>query len=87
MTQKEILQEFSQLSIKQQLELLRTALEIVELNFAQAEQSDVEELSTADLKNGEDPLFAMAGFFESPVKNVSRDHDKYLGENLSDNHV
>ncbi|MCA9947413.1 MAG: hypothetical protein KC449_28235 [Anaerolineales bacterium] len=44
MTQKELLREFQRLSLQQQLAILRDALEIVENNFRQLEQTESDKL-------------------------------------------
>ena len=53
MTRKEVLQEFSKLPIKQHLELLRAALEIVEANFEQAEAEESPEPLTTNFQKSE----------------------------------
>lgn len=48
MTQAEILYEFERMSIQQQLEILRAALEIVELTFKRPQVRNDEKLPLAD---------------------------------------
>lgn len=81
MTQTEILHEFKQMSIRQQLETLRAALEIVEKNF-EASQKEKEEGVELVETAAEDSLLAMAGMFEAPMTDISERHDHYIGENV-----
>ena len=86
MTQAEILQEFKQLSIRQQLEMLRAALEIIESNYEASTNQSSKILPLAESGPSEDPLLALVGIIESPLSDVSRNHDQYIGESLKDDH-
>ncbi|MCB0035882.1 MAG: hypothetical protein KDE51_17745, partial [Anaerolineales bacterium] len=79
MTKSEILDEFKQLSIRQQLETLRAALEIVEASF-EASQQDQREQSPSEGKA--DSLLALAGILEAPVSDIAEKHDQYIGEDI-----
>lgn len=86
MTQAEILQEFKQLSIRQQLEMLRAALEIIESNYEASTKKAAKNLPVAESGSFDDPLLALAGKFESPLSDIGHHHDQYIGSSLKDDH-
>jgi len=63
MTQAEILHEFKQMSVHQQLEMLRNALDIIEANLAEPRAND--NLPPTEISETPDPLLALAGQFQS----------------------
>lgn len=81
----DILREFRQLSIKQQLEMLKAALEIIESNFEGSQINRLKDLPLAEVDTSPDPLLALAGQFEATISDISDRHDQYIGENLKDN--
>ncbi len=87
MTQMEILHEFKQMSIRQQLETLRVALEIIEANFEESQKSNDTDSPLAEEGTVDDPLLSLAGLFQAPITDISEKHDYYLGENLKDDHA
>lgn len=86
MTTTEILSEFKQLTIKQQLETLKAALEIIESNIAETQMDISQDLPLTEVVGGHDPLLALAGQFEASVSDIGSDHDRYIGENLKNPH-
>ena len=86
MTQTEILQEFKRMSIRQQLETLKAALEIVESNFEDSQKSSMTELQTSVVAKSDDSLLALAGSFQAEMTDISEKHDRYLGQNIKDDH-
>lgn len=85
MTQEEILQEFEQLSLKQQLETLRAALSIIELRFSTSQQQ-LAALPLAETRATDDPLLALAGSISAPMT-VSENHDLYIGDGIKDDNA
>ena len=84
MTQKELLQEFKQLSTREQLEMLKSALAVIEAKFT--ESAITPETAKENNSIESDPLFALAGTIESSVKDIGERHDHYIGESLQDDH-
>jgi len=80
----EILHEFKQLSIQQQIETLKAALEIIEEKFNNTQKQD-DSLSLLKERDESDPLLAYAGKFEANQTDIGSNHDQYIGENLSNN--
>ena len=87
MTQIEILREFKQMSIREQLETLRAALEIVESNFEDLQRKNVTELPLVEEGEMDDTLLALAGLFQASARDIGEKHDEYLGQNLKDDHA
>lgn len=86
MTQIEILQEFKQMPIRQQLATLKAALDIIDANFNESQKNNIMELPLKDGTIDEDPLLSLAGLFHAPMTDISEKHDYYLGQNIQDNH-
>lgn len=85
MTQAEILHEFKQMTVRQQLEMLRTALDIIEANLADTRTND--NLPPREVVETPDPLLALAGQFESSVSDISGQHALHLGKSIGDDHA
>ena len=84
MTQRELLQEFKQLSTREQLEMLRSALAVIEAKFAESTTASKAVIGIDPIES--DPLFALAGTIESSVTDIGERHDHYIGESLQDDY-
>ena len=87
MTQNEILHEFKQMTIRQQLEMLRAALEIIESNFDASQKNRQEDLPVAEVEESSDPLLSLAGKFSTSFSDISGRHDHFIGKSLIDDHA
>lgn len=85
MAETNILYEFKQLTLEQQLSTLKAAFEILEAKFQALPQPEKGDMPRHEEEL--DPLLALGGQFSAAVADVGERHDYYLGEALRDDHA